>query len=403
MTVNLATPELRFNPYPTYERLRKDEPLTTVQHSLFGKAWLITRYDDAVLVFKDPRFTNDRRKIKEGGTSLVERMMPNLMVSFQSQMLSVDDPDHRRQRDLVHKAFTLKMIQQMADKMEGISNGLLDKMATKPTADLVGEFALQVPLTVISDMMGVPLKDREKFHHWSAAFLESISTIGWRTLIQLPNIYRMVQFFRRLIDLRISDPQDDLITGLVRAEQDGDRLSKDELVSMIFLLLLAGHETTVNLIANGTLAFLENPDQLQKLKQNPALMDSAIEEILRYTNPVEQIAPRWVLEDVELHGQVIPRGSTILVSTASANRDETIFDKPDTFDIERQPNKHLGFGLGIHYCLGAPLARMEGKIALNALLNRFPHLQLATPSDQLQWRGAVNVRGLKALPVTLNV
>ncbi|MBI1278334.1 MAG: cytochrome P450 [Anaerolineaceae bacterium] len=401
MTVNLATRELRTNPYPTYQHLRKNEPLATMQHTLFGKSYLITRYDDAVQVFKDPRFTNDRRKVKEG-TSIIERMMPNIMVTFQSQMLSVDDPDHRRQRDLVHKAFTPKMIEQMAVKMEGISAGLLDKMNGKPTVDMVGEYALQVPLTVISDMMGVPHKDRAKFHHWSAAFLEGISSLGWRTLTQLPTMYRMVQFFRRLIDLRTVDPQDDLITGLVRAEQDGDRLSKDELVSMIFLLLLAGHETTVNLIANGTLALLENPDQLQKLQQNPALMDSAIEEILRYSNPVEQIAPRWVLEDVELHGQIIPRGSTILVSTASANRDETAFDKPDTFDIERQPNKHLAFGLGIHYCLGAPLARMEGKIALDALLNRYPKLELAVPSDQLQWRGAVNVRGLKALPVRLN-
>jgi cytochrome P450 PksS len=401
MTLNLAAPELRANPYPTYQHLRKNDPLITIQHFMFGTSYLITRYDDAVQVFKDPRFSNDRRKVQTGGPSIIDRLMPKLMVSFQNGMLSVDDPDHRRLRDLVHKAFTPRMIEKMNDKMEQISNGLLDKMVGKATVDLVHDFALQVPLTIISDMMGVPEKDRAKFHEWSAEFLESISSLGWRTVTQLPNIYRMVKFFRRLVALRVADPQDDLITGLVRAEQDGDRLSEDELVSMIFLLLLAGHETTVNLIANGTLAFMEHPDQLQKLQQNPALMDSAIEEILRYTNPVEQIAPRWVTEDVELHGQVIPRGSTILVSTASANRDESVFENADTFDITRQPNRHLAFGLGVHYCLGAPLARMEGKIALKALLDRYPHLHLAVPSDDLQWRGAVNVRGLKALPVHL--
>jgi len=193
-----------------------------------------------------------------------------------------------------------------------------------------------------------------------------------------------------------------LTSALVQAEEQGDTLSEDELVAMLLLLLLAGHETTVNLIGNGTLALLEHPEQFEQLKANPGLLESALEEMLRFTNPVQQIAPRYALEDVELHGQRIAKGHTVLVGIAAANRDETVFKNADQFDITRQPNPHIAFGLGIHYCLGAPLARLEGRIAFCALLNHFPKLKLAVPASELKWRGAPSLRGLQKLPIRLH-
>jgi cytochrome P450 PksS len=210
-----------------------------------------------------------------------------------------------------------------------------------------------------------------------------------------------MRFFQKMIELRRADPQDDLITALVQAEQAGDRLTEDELLSMIFLLLLAGHETTVNLIGNGTLALIENPDQLRLLHENPALIDTAIEELLRYGNPVEHGNSRYLLEEISLHGVTLPNHSTIMLMLASANRDETAFEQADRLILQRQPNRHVAFGLGAHYCLGAPLARLEGKSAIRALVRRFPDLQLTIRPQEVAWRTAVAVRGVKALPVRL--
>ena len=401
MTFDATSTQFRHDPYPTYASLRKNEPVPLLSETSLGigAAFLVTRYDDVVTVLKDARFSNDYRKI---GAHMNPRWwMPKVLSTFQSSMILVDDPDHRRLRDLVHKAFTPKRLQDLNGRIEIITEELLDSMAKKPTVDLIHDFALPIPLTVISDMMGVPQKDRLKFHKWMGTFLEISAGSKLQMLGKIVNMLQMYRFFKGLIKLRRQDPQDDLVTALVQAEQDGDRLNEDELVAMIFILLLAGHETTVNLIGNGTLALLENPDQLRKLQQHPELMDSAVEELLRFTNPVEQPAPRYALEDVELSGQKIPKGSRVLVGIASANRDETAFPNADKLDIERTPNKHVAFGLGIHYCLGAPLARMEGKIALQKLLARYPNMQLGVTSDAVQWRTSMAVRGLKALPVRL--
>jgi cytochrome P450 PksS len=211
----------------------------------------------------------------------------------------------------------------------------------------------------------------------------------------------MMEYFRRLIAERRAQPRDDMISELARAEQNGDRLTEDEMISTIFLLLVAGHETTVNLIASGMLALLQHPDQLVCLRENPALLESAVEELLRYANPVEHATPRYVTEDIDVRGQRIPQGSIAWLALASANRDESVFPHADQLDITRTPNKHLAFGMGIHYCLGAPLARLEGKIAIGTLIERFPRIQLAVSPSQLEWRNAVSVRGLKTLPVFL--
>jgi len=251
-------------------------------------------------------------------------------------------------------------------------------------------------------MLGVPEKDRHNFHVWSAKFIDSVGGSPLRMLTAIPSANKMFKFFDYLIDLRTKKPGDDMTTAMLQAEVEGDRLTREEVISMLFLLYVAGHETTVNLIASGTLALLETPDAFHALRENPDLFDPAVEEIIRYANPVEQIAPRFAKEDFVFHGQRIERGKVVLISVASANRDERVFDNPDTFDIYRSPNRHLGFGYGIHYCLGAPLARLEGKVALQTLLTRFPNLRLAVPPEKLSWRSAINVRGVKRLPVIMN-
>jgi cytochrome P450 len=400
MAINLTSKELQQNPYDLYARLRTYEPITNVEGSLFssGKSIFVTRYADVMTVLKDPRFSVERRKV-DGKDISKAWWIPGIFRAFLNSMVMVDNPDHARLRNLVHKVFTPKMIQQMSARIEEISDELLDQMAKKTTFDLIADFALPLPLTVISEIMGVPYEDRSHFHKMISRFLDATSGLG--ILQQFPNAFAMHRFFKKLIALRRRQPQNDLISALVQVEEQGDSLSEDELIAMLLLLLLAGHETTVNLIGNGTLAFLEYPDQFEKLKANPDLIESAIEEILRFTNPVQQIAPRYTIEDVELGGHFMAKGTTVIVGIASANRDETAFPNSNQFDIARTPNQHIAFGQGIHYCLGAPLARLEGKIAFNTLLARFPNLELAVSPQLLEWRGGPSLRGLKHLPIRL--
>jgi cytochrome P450 len=402
MAIDLGAPDIRRNPYPLYQRLRREDPVTFVEETYYGPTWLVTRYEDIVALLNDPRFSSDRRNLADDGDRLNQWWMPKIFRALMDSMVLVDDPDHFRLRNLVHKAFTPRMIRRLEPRIEAISHELLDAVANQGVVDLIAAFALPLPLTVISEMMGVPEEDRLKFHKWSASFLDLSFDKPLELLPQLPNAFQMNRFFKQLIRMRQRQPADDLITALVQAEEAGDRLSEDELVAMLFLLLLAGHETTVNLIGNGTLALLENPTQLAKLRVRPELMDCAVEELLRFTNPVESLAPRYALEDVELGGHHIARGETLLLAIASANRDEAKFEQPQELDIERHPNKHVAFGLGIHYCLGAPLARLEGQVAFKVLLDRCPHLALAVPSEKLEWRRSATVRGLKALPVRLH-
>lgn len=400
--IDLNTPEFRADPYRVYADLRKHNPVARMK-SRRANSWVVTRYDDVMAILKDPRFCNDFRKMRPEAEQRARwRWMPNLMRGFGSTMLSLDDPDHRRVRDVVHRAFTPRMIERLRGQVEQLSATLLNQMSQQETVDFISAYALPIPLTVISNMLGVPDQDRLRFHKWSSAFLETVSGDLRGGLLHLPLILQMVQFFKRLIRMRQHSPGDDLLSALVQVENLDERLSEDELVALVFLLLLAGHETTVNLIGSGTLALLEFPDQLKLLREQPDLMDSAIEELLRYANPIDRSAPRFAKEDVAVGGQVIPKGSIVWLALASANRDETAFPQADRLDITRQPNKHVAFGNGVHYCLGAPLARLEGKIALEGLIKCFPAMQLAVPMGELQWRSAMNVRGLKALPIRLH-
>jgi cytochrome P450 PksS len=298
----------------------------------------------------------------------------------------------------VQKAFTPRLIEQMRERIERLTNDLLDAVQGRECMDLIRDYALPLPTTIIAEMLGVPVEDRHKFHRWSNALVSAASST-WAMLKAVPNAWAMMRYIRQLIKQRRAHPQEDLVSALARAEEAGDTLSEDELMAMVFLLLVAGHETTVNLIGNGTLALLEHPDQMEKLRNNPTLIKPALEELLRYASPVEMATERYAREDVTVAGVTIPRGEAVLAVIASANRDARQFANPDSLDITREPNKHLAFGLSTHFCLGAPLARLEGQIAISTLLRRVANLRLTVGWHVLRWRRGLLLRGLESLPV----
>jgi cytochrome P450 PksS len=298
------------------------------------------------------------------------------------------------------KAFSPRLIEQMRGRIEMLTNDLLDAVQGRGRMDLIRDYALPLPTTVIAELLGVPVKDRHAFHRGTNAIVSAGSS-SRAMLMALPSAWWLIRYIRMLVRKRRADPRDDLVSALARAEDAGDMLSEDELMAMVFLLLAAGHETTVNLIGNGTLALLEHPDQMAKLRNDPALIKPAVEELLRYTSPVEMATERYAREDVTMAGVTIPRGEMVFAVIASANRDERQFADPDTLDVTREPNKHLAFGLGPHFCLGAPLARLEGQIAINTLLRRVPELRLTAAPDVPRWRRGLLFRGLESLPVAI--
>lgn len=392
-SVNISKPEFKANPYPFYAQLRAEHPVFSLKLPDGQTAWLITRYEDALSALKDKRFSKD--KLNAGQK---QPWVPAFFKPLDRNMLDVDDPDHARLRGLVHKVFTPKMAENMRQRVESLTEELLDAVQPRGRMDLVREYALPLPTAIIAQMLGVPSGERHHFHRWSSAIVSSQSS-KWGAVRAIPHVIAFLRYIRKLIRLRRDNPQHDLTSALVQAEEAGDKLNEDELLSMIFLLLIAGHETTVNLIANGTLALLRHPEQMEKLRRDPSLVESAVEELLRFEGPVETATERYALEDVLISGTTIPQGGLVYVVLASANRDKRQFDNPDTLDITRQNNRHLAFGQGIHYCLGAPLARLEAKIAINALLRRFPGLKLDVPETQIQWKKGLVLRGLKSLPV----
>lgn len=312
-------------------------------------------------------------------------------------MLDLDPPDHTRLRSLVHKAFTPGLVEKMRSRTQAIADQLLDRVMSRGEMDLIEDFALPLPVTIITEILGVPARDHDKFHRWSQAVVSLTSPSP--TLRVIPSVWQFLRYLRKFFALRRREPKDDLVTALIKAEEAGDKLNEDELLAMVFLLLIAGHETTVNLIGNGTLALLENPNEMRKLQSEPSLVKPAVEELLRYTAPVLMTTERYALENTKFHRVTIPRGEMTLGVIGSANRDETVFDDPDELRITREPNRHLSFGQGIHFCLGAPLARMEAQIAFTTLLRRLPDLRLKDSSHSLRWRPSIMLRGLASLPV----
>lgn len=393
MRVDLASPAFKANAHPFYARLRAEAPVSRITLPGNQTAWLITRYDDVAMALKDDRFSKDQSK-----QSARQPWVPDLFKPLARNMLDLDAPDHTRLRALVHKAFTPRLIERMRERIQALTDGLLDSVEARGSMELIRDYALPIPTTIIAEMLGVPAKDRHRFHRWSAAIVSS-NPSGWRMLKAIPGVFALLKYIRKLVKVRRASPKEDLVSALVQAEEAGDSLSEDELLAMVFLLLIAGHETTVNLIGNGTLALLEHPSEMQRLRNDPALIKPAVEELLRYGSPLETATERYAREDITLAGVTIPRGELVYAVIASANRDERQFANPDSLDITRDPNKHLSFGFGVHFCLGAPLARLEGQIAMQTLLSRLSNLRLAVPPERLRWRRGRVLRGLQALPV----
>jgi cytochrome P450 len=321
------------------------------------------------------------------------------MAFINSNMLERDGDDHRRLRRLVSKAFTPRMIERLRPRMQEIADGLLDPVASTGEMELVSSFAFPLPITVIAELLGVPPADRDRFREWSNAMVSpALSTAELERFGVLMSDF--VAYLHVLFEERRSEPGEDLVSALVAVEDGGDTLSEEELSSMVALLIVAGHETTVSLIGNASLALLTHPEQRAAIERDPSLLPRAVEELIRYDGPVERTLNRWAAVDVELRGQTIRRGESVIVVLGAADRDPERFEDPDALVLtSERGTRHLGFGRGPHFCLGAPLARLEAEIALGTLLGRLTGLRLAVPPEELRWRPVPLFRSLVALPV----
>lgn len=392
--------------YAVYAAMRATAPVyRRVNRRGDGATVFVTRYDDAVQVLRDPvRFVKDVRQTMTPAEQAALPPHPYPLRLLSHHMLNTDPPDHTRLRALVNKAFTTHMVEQLAPRIERIAHDLLDRMDGQHEVDLIHHFALPLPIIVIADLLGVPSRDHNRFRAWSNALVAPTADAD-RTSKKADKARALMEDFiaylRDVFAARRRAPQDDLISSLLAAEEAGDMLSEEELFSMILLLIVVGHETTVNLIGNGMLALLQHPAAMAALSAQPGLLPGAVEEMLRYDCPVERAPMRFAARDVELGGTHIRRGDAVSVVLGSANRDAAHFPHADRFDITRTPNRHLAFGQGIHYCLGAPLARLEGRIAFATLLARYPTPQLAGSPVALRWRTHPIMRGLQRLPVHL--
>ena len=396
--VDILSPEFKANPFPFFANLRATQPVYRIALPDKTKVWLLSRYEDVNLLLKDARFVKDRHNAMTPEQLRKQPWVPPMFRPLERTMIDVDPPDHTRLRQIVQKAFTPRLIEQMRTRVQTLAEELLDAATHKSEMDLIRDYALPLPMTLITDILGVPPRDRDRFHKWSKVIV-SVNQFNnnWRVI---PAIWMFNRYLRKFFRMRRAEPRDDLVSALIQAEEVGDRLNEDELFAMVFLLLVAGHETTVNLIGSGVLELLRHPDQMDKLRSEPHLAGLAIEELLRYTSPVFMSTERYAREDLIIKGVTISQGDMTLGVIGSANRDETVFENPDKLDIAREENKHLAFGHGIHFCLGAHLARLEAQVAINTLLRRMPELRLKVPPDSLRWRQSLILRGLDALPVT---
>ncbi|MGP8297529.1 cytochrome P450 family protein [Streptomyces inhibens] len=385
------------DPYAAYAALRAAGPVHRITGADGQPAWLVTRYDDVRRALADPRLSLDKRHATPGGYRGF-----SLPPALDANLLNMDPPDHTRVRRLVVKAFTPGRVNALREPVRRVADELLDAMAERGRADLIADYAGPLPITVICDLLGIPQEDRRDFLAWSDALITPDPS---RPGQMKEAVGSMLEFYTGLIAAKRAQPGDDLLSDLIAVRDDaggdegGDRLSEDELTSLAFLILLAGYENTVHLIGNAVLTLLDHPEQLRQLQRNPAELPAAVEEFLRYDGPAPLAIRRFPKEDLEIGGVRIPAGESVLLSIASANRDPGRFPEPDTMDPGRDLSGHLAMGHGIHYCLGAPLARMETVTALDALLARFPELRLDVPRGALRHRRALRARGLISLPV----
>ena len=400
---NPFSAEYRANPYPILDLYRTQDSIHWGVPALpdLPGSWYFFRFKDVMQVFKDARFSSDMSQV------LPADQIPARLKAFgdpnSAPMIFRDPPAHTRLRSLVNKAFTPQIMEAFRPRIEAVATELLEQAIAENQSgrlDLVSSFAFPLPVVVISEMLGVPSQDRTRFKEWSSAIIAAVD------MLQKPEIYQRAGIALRelhgylagVLAERRQNPQDDLMTALAQAEEQGGKLTEREIFSTCSLLLSAGHETTANLIGNSVLALSAHPEQWQMLKDDPTLIPNAVEEFLRYDSPA-QTSSRWVTQDMEWDGRQLKKGDNVYVMLGAANRDPAQFENPNELDIRRPLSRHSAFGLGIHFCLGAPLARLEGQIALTTLMRHLPNLALQT--DSLEWHDTVVVRGLKSLPVVL--
>jgi cytochrome P450 len=371
-----------------YSALAQAGPLHRIGLPDGSPAWLVTDADEIRALLTDPRFV---KAAPPGGRPVGGMLTPEIDAAMNTDLLHIDPPDHTRLRRLVSAAFTRRRVEQLAPRIQEMTDALLDDMAGADEIDLVAAFAHPLPIAVICELLGVPAQRRAEFRAWSATLVSGplATPEAWAAAAT-----SLIGYVRELLVTKRAEPADDLLSALVAVRDRGDRLTEDELTSMVVLLLIAGHETTVNLIGNGMHALLTHPEQFARLRAEPERLPAAIEEMLRFDGPVQVATFRWTTEEVTLAGTVLPAGEMVVPGLLAAG--------PGSFDITRPASTHLAFGHGIHRCLGAPLALLEGRIAIGSLLGRFPALRLAAPADELVRRPGVLMNGLAALPVALH-
>ncbi|MEV7012573.1 cytochrome P450 [Streptosporangium sp. NPDC051022] len=409
--VSLMDPELLRDPFGGYARIRERAPLVPgILFDATTRIWLATRYDDVKRVLSDPRFVNnpasvpglDVGNIREKGLE-VRGVPPEYAPYVLDSVLDADGADHIRLRKLVSRAFTARRVAELRPRVEEITDDLLDRLgdrAVDGVVDLIEHFAYPLPITVICELVGIPEEDRPLWRDWSRS-LTTLETGNLATALG-----GIIAYVGELIGRRRAAPADDLLSGLIRAhDEDGDRLGDTEMVTMVLTLVLAGHETTAHLIGNGTAALLTHPDQLALLRSDPALTPRAVHELMRWCGPVQGTRIRYAAQDVEVGGMPVRRGEAVMAVLVGANHDPREFEDPERLDITREPDgrkeNHVGFGHGLHYCLGAALARQEGEVALGALLRRFPDLALAVEPDRLERQPMPGSWRLTRLPLRL--
>jgi cytochrome P450 len=370
---NPVSAQMRVDPYPFYERLRTRDP---VHRTRIIDGWLLTRYRDVDALLRNHVAFSNRTRVWD------ERL---------ESLLDSDPPDHTRLRGLVSKAFTPAAVASLRPRIERVVGGLLDSLDGQEHFDVIRQFAYPLPITVIAEMLGVPPEDMDRFEEWSNGIALSVEPILTAKQVKFMrrNTVSLQDYFEEIIELRRHNPQDDMISALIAAEEEGEKLTHRELINTLTLLLVAGNETTRNLIGNGTLALLRHPEQMRRLRDHPEMLDSAVQEFLRYDAPV-QLDGRLCTSPIEIGGREIRRGHIVIAAIGAANRDPEAFPGPDRLDIGRQDTSHLSFGRGIHYCLGAPLAVMEAKVAFSALLERYTSMRL---TEEPRARKQVVLRG----------
>lgn len=392
------------NPYPAYEWLRENDPVHWHLDSQSSGMWLITRYKDVEACLRDPRLSSGGRRGSHTLNAIDEKVREanqDFLAFYSKWLLFADPPDHTRLRKLANKGFTRGHVEKLRPYMKGLAEGLLEKLPKSEPVDFMQEFAVIMPAMVIVEMLGVPQKDRDRLVKWSndVAALIGLMKVSPDIVEKIRSSYlAMTDYFMKHIENLRNHPQDNVLSSMIQAVEEGDRLTTDELYAQAVILLIGGHETTRNLIGSGLHLLLRHPEQMALLRRRPELMASTVEEILRYESPIQFIG-RTAREDFDLNGKAIKKGQVVMLMLASAHRDPDVFEEPDRFDIQRHPNKHLAFGAGRHLCLGAPLGRVQGQVVLEALLNRYN--QIALEREDVIWVSSPVFRGITSLHVSL--